>query len=183
MQLLNSFTGHTDVSSFPFFDDVSDDVAAFTRKLDLLLTWSVTPLQFGDHRPYAAATLLRLWQDPAAERALRRDRESPHDLIQDQLFDWLDANEIAADADNLPNLALLFGQLVRRELFSYPQYIERLIARGEEGLSGEEVRPINCSCAGRVYAYGSRENSLDIETTFDGFRYTARRHHSLLVVE
>lgn len=139
-QLLNSFCGSSDIEAISFFDELSEDVAAFTKKLDILLTWSVTPLQFGDHRPYAAATLLRFWRDRAEERAVRRDRESPDDLIQDQLFDWLDSNEICTGAGGFASIALLYGQLVRRELFSYPKYIQRLIARGERGLSTSEVR-------------------------------------------
>ena len=116
------------------------DDGVFSRKLDLLLTWSVTPLQFGDHRPYAAATLLRFWRSRAEERATRRDRESPDDFLHDLLFDWLDSNEVAADAANLPRVAMLYGQLVKRDLFSYAKYVQRLIARGEPGLSDTEVR-------------------------------------------
>ncbi len=122
-----------------FFDDVAEDSPAFTRKLDTLLTWSVTPLQYGDHRPYAAASILRFWRGRAEERAIRRDRDSPDDFIQDHLFDWLDSSEAASDAANLSSIALLYGQLVKPGLFSYPKYIQRLIARGEVGLSSSEV--------------------------------------------
>lgn len=111
-----------------------DDIPSFTRKLDILLTWSVTPLQYGDHRPYAAFSLLSCWRDKAEERALRRGRDSPDDFIQDQLFDWLDSSDVAADNANVPNVALLFGQFVKHGLFSYPKYVQRLIARGEQGL-------------------------------------------------
>lgn len=71
---------------------------------------------------------------------MRRKKDSPDDFLQDQLFDWLDSSEVAADIGNLPSLAVLFGQLVRRGLFSYERYIQRLIARGERGLSSSEVR-------------------------------------------
>ena len=67
-QLLNSISGKTDMPSVALFDDTSDISDTFTRKLDFLLTWSVTPLQYGDHRPYAAACLLQLWRDKAEER-------------------------------------------------------------------------------------------------------------------
>ena len=46
---------------------------------------------------------------------------------------------VAAEPENLPAVALLFGQLVKYGLFSYPKYIQRLISRGEEGLSFTEV--------------------------------------------
>lgn len=132
------------MGTFAFFDNLAEDPSLFSRKLDLLLTWSVTSLQFGDHRPYAAATLLQLWRDHAEERAIRRDRESPHDLVQDLLFDWLDSSEVAVDLENLPSVALLYGQLVARGLFSFSKYIQRLIARGEQGLSDTEVYIIYC---------------------------------------
>ena len=118
----------------------SAEPVSFSRKVDLLLSWSVTPLQYGDHRPYAAASLLRAWRDKAEERAIRRDAELPDGQLQDQLFDWLDSSAVAAEQENLPAVALLFGQLVKHGLFSYPKYIQRLISRGEEGLSFDEVQ-------------------------------------------
>lgn len=127
------------MSSVSLFDDNSEISPSFSRKLDFLLTWSVTPLQYGDHRPYAAACLLQIWRNKAEERALRRDAPSPDGQIQDLLFDWLDGSDVAGESGNLPAVALLFGQLVRRELFSYEQYMQRLIARGETGLSFGDV--------------------------------------------
>lgn len=126
-----------------FFERSPDHLASFPEKVDILLTWSVTPLQHGDHRPYAAVSLLRFWCLQEEERAIRRGRESPHDFMQDQLFDWLDSSEIAGDADNLHSVALVFGQLVKQGLFSYPQYIQRLIARGEQGLDYTQVSKKN----------------------------------------
>ncbi|KAI0688045.1 hypothetical protein BC835DRAFT_1419486 [Cytidiella melzeri] len=134
IKLLNSLNGKSDLSTTVFFDPSSDYLATFPGKLDILLTWSVTPLQHGDHRPYAAVSLLRFWRGRAEERAVRRGRDSPDNFIQDQLFDWLDSSDVAADATNLPCIALLFGQLVKHGLFSYPHYIQRLVARGEQGL-------------------------------------------------
>ncbi|KAI0356240.1 hypothetical protein OH77DRAFT_1401364 [Trametes cingulata] len=135
VKLLNSISGKTDLTSVSLFDDNSDISPSFSRKLDFLLTWSVTPLQYGDHRPYAAACLLQIWRNKAEERAIRRDAPSPDEQIQDLLFDWLDSSDVAGDPGNLPAVALLFGQLVKHELFSYEQYMQRLIARGETGLS------------------------------------------------
>lgn len=128
------------MTAVSFFDGVSDCSLAFTEKLGTLLTWSITPLQFGDHRIYAAATLLRLWRDRFGERAIRRDTSSPDDFIQDQLFDWLDGNDVAGDDVNLSNVACLFGKLVKDGLFQYAPYVQRLVARGEPGLSFTEVR-------------------------------------------
>ncbi|TDL22582.1 hypothetical protein BD410DRAFT_821184 [Rickenella mellea] len=135
VHLLNSISASTDVEKVVFFDAYAEGGSdTFAQKLDGLLSWCVTPLQYGDHRPYAAITLLRLWREKAEERASRRDFTSPNEILQDQLFDWLDSSDLAAEEDNLIFVSLLFGELVEKELFSYPKYIQRLIARGEPGL-------------------------------------------------
>ncbi|TFY76949.1 hypothetical protein EWM64_g7062 [Hericium alpestre] len=63
-QHLNSISLNTDFDTFTFFDSQLTD-AQFASKVDRLLTWSVTPLQYGDHRPYAAVTLLPPQTPPA----------------------------------------------------------------------------------------------------------------------
>lgn len=113
---------------------------SFPEKLDMLLTWSVTPLQYGDHRPLAAVTLIQNWREKASERATRRGQSDPNALLQDQLFDWLDRSDVAGEKTNIRSIALLYGKLVKLDLFSFPGYIQRLIARGESGLANEEVR-------------------------------------------
>lgn len=128
------------MSSLPFFHHSSDYSSGLTEKLDTLLTWSVTPLQFGDHRPFAAVTLIRHWRDRASDRATRRGSTPPDEVLQDRLFDWLDTSDIAGEAGNIRAVALLFGKLVKHDLFSYSVYIQRLIARGETGLTPAEVR-------------------------------------------
>jgi mediator of RNA polymerase II transcription subunit 12 len=129
------------MASVTFFaTEQLDDRLVFIDKLQMLLTWSVTPLQFGDHRPFAAATLIRNWRDKVGDRATRRDVAGPEEFLQDQLFDWLDTSDIAGEAQNLRAVAILFGKLVKDDLFSYAGYIQRLVARGESGLSYSEVR-------------------------------------------
>lgn len=139
LQLLNSISHDTDLGAIPFFQGTDENPANFTEKLDMLLTWGVTPLQFGDHRPYAAVTLIRGWRNRASDRATRRECTPPDELLQDNLFDWLDVSETAGQSTNLRSVALLFGELVKFELFSYASYIQRLIARGEPGLSCQQV--------------------------------------------
>ena len=126
----------------------SDSAPRFAAKLDMLLSWSVTPLQFGDHRIFAAVSLIANWKDQALERAVRRagsanatrrDTPSPSEFLQDQLFDWLDGSDIAAAEENIRDVASLYGELVRRGLFSYDLYVQRLIARVEQGLTVAEV--------------------------------------------
>jgi len=139
-KLLNSISSKTDLDTLPFFSHSPDDLSYFAAKLTLLLTWSVTPLQYGDHRPFAATTLIRNWRDQAGDRATRRDFTPPDAFLQDQLFDWLDSSEIASEPDSIQAVALLFGNLLKCELFSYASYIQRLVARGEQGLSFTKVR-------------------------------------------
>lgn len=84
-------------------------------------------------------TLLRLWLDKAEDRTSIHDFTTPREQLQDELFNWLDTSESASDPDSVDNISLLFGELVENNLFSYDTYFQRLIARGEAGLSFEEV--------------------------------------------
>lgn len=84
-----------------------------------------------------AATILRRARAQWGARAARRDSAAPDGKLQDLLFEWLDRDETGND---VASVALLFGELVRSELFSYASYVQRLIARGEPGLLYSEVR-------------------------------------------
>ncbi|KAF4567767.1 RNA polymerase II mediator complex subunit [Pleurotus pulmonarius] len=134
VQLLNSISSATDIKSLHFFAFDTPHDPAFSDKLDRLLTWSVSPFQFGEHRPFAAVTLIREWRDRVLERAHRRHFPPPSEFLQDHLFEWLDTSEVAGDAKNIRAVSLIFGKLVKHELFSYAEYLQRLIARGETGL-------------------------------------------------
>ncbi|KAJ3781694.1 hypothetical protein GGU10DRAFT_98188 [Lentinula aff. detonsa] len=138
VELLNSISADTDVVNLPFFPSSSENLSGISEKLDALLTWSVTPLQYGDHRAFAAVTLIQKWRTKAGDRANRRDASPPDGFLQDQLFEWLDTSDVAGEAENIAAVALLYGKLVKHELFSYASYIQRLIARGEPGLSFTE---------------------------------------------
>ncbi|KAJ3876102.1 hypothetical protein F5051DRAFT_44422 [Lentinula edodes] len=138
VELLNSISADTDVANLPFFPSSSENLAGISEKLDALLTWSVTPLQYGDHRAFAAVTLIQKWRTKAGDRANRRDASPPDGFLQDQLFEWLDSSDVAGEPENIAAVALLYGKLVKHELFSYASYIQRLIARGEPGLSFTE---------------------------------------------
>lgn len=117
--------------------------ASLCERIGILLVWSVTPLQYGEHRRYAVTTLLRQWKDKRDERALRRDPVvdfgGNDEFLQDFLFDWLDSSEIAGDPHNVSAVALLYSELVKQDLFSYSKYTQRLIARGDVGLLTAEV--------------------------------------------
>jgi mediator of RNA polymerase II transcription subunit 12 len=122
-----------------YFDSGSGDSPEFANKLEMLLTWSVTPLQYGDHRPFACVTLLHHWREKAIQRASRRGSTPRHEFIQDGIFYWLDTSEVAGEPDNIRSVTFLLDNLIQRGLFSYGNYLQRLIARGESGLSYTEV--------------------------------------------
>ena len=178
VQLLNSISSQTDIGELPFFLDCGDSAPRFAAKLDMLLSWGVTPLQFGDHRIFAAVSLIANWKDQALERAVRRagsaiatrrDTPSPSEFLQDQLFDWLDGSDIAAAEENIRDVASLYGELVRRGLFSYDLYVQRLIARVEQGLTVAEVclvpRGGGCDHA----HFRGRKIARGIETSCSGY--------------
>ncbi len=140
---MNSIFEQTNLKEIVFFDFNIDDAKNFARKIDVLFTWSVTPLQYGHHRPFAAVSLLSAWQEKLSERAHRRDLISPQEFLQDRLFDWLDLSPAARAEESINAVTLLYGTLIERGLFCYATYIQRLVARGESGLSLAEVQPFS----------------------------------------
>ncbi|KAF8532506.1 hypothetical protein JB92DRAFT_3138291 [Gautieria morchelliformis] len=141
VKLLNSITDASDMAKVNILDMRLEDTDAFTNKLDMLLTWSITRHQYGDHRPYAVATLLSQWVDNSEDRALRRGLPPPDEMLQDRLFDWIDTSKAITDAANLAAMSVMFGELIGCGIFSYSKYIQRLIARGEKGLRADEAPP------------------------------------------
>ncbi|GAB1521557.1 RNA polymerase II mediator complex subunit [Rhizoctonia solani] len=137
VQLLNSIGPGTDLSCASYFQpDGSDD-----QKLSVLLTWAVTPSQYGSHRPFLACSLLA--------------RRSEGTRWQEGIWRWLDeSDEVRAvgiwendkeegvstsagidDASKImwhsrDAVALLVGELIEKGLFSYGWYMQKLIARG-----------------------------------------------------
>ncbi|KAG8882040.1 RNA polymerase II mediator complex subunit [Tulasnella sp. 332] len=150
IQLLNSIGPDTHLASIKFFDpaislstteDEPKSPTSFDTKLNIVLTWAVVSSQYGDHRPFAAATLLTLFKDEAKLRAMRRKLQNPTGLLQEKLFKWLDTSEVARDHfNNLESVVLLYRELCRKGLFSYPWFIQRLMARGETGKNDQTVK-------------------------------------------
>ncbi|KAG8686075.1 RNA polymerase II mediator complex subunit, partial [Ceratobasidium sp. 394] len=142
VQLLNGINPSTDLSSVSYFQpDGSDD-----QKLSVLLTWAVTPSQYGTHRPFLACSLLA--------------RRAEGTRWQEGIWRWLDeSDEVRAvgpwekdesallsasvsGEDGAKNawhsrdaVALLVGELIEKGLFSYGWYMQKLIARGVTDLS------------------------------------------------
>lgn len=127
--LLNS-GGEADFTSDLFWD-----------RVHVLLDWSVTPLQYGDHRIYAVASILRDCKEKLDEQLALRDPSCPRGdvLFQMRLFEWLDTSKIVGELENRRTVAPLLGQLIRLGLFSYTVYVQRLIARGDVGLGPQPV--------------------------------------------
>lgn len=147
IQALNAITPQTDLESINFLLDSPNGKCltgtTLSERIGILLVWSVTPLQYGEHRPHAVAALLRQWKEKQDERALRRecssDLSGSEDFLHDCLFDWLDTSEVAGDPKNLPAVALLYFKLIKHNLFSFSKYTQRLIARGDIGLPVTDV--------------------------------------------
>lgn len=130
MNILLDSDGETDFTSDLFWD-----------RAYVLLDWSVTPLQYGDHRIYAVANVLRHSKGKLDEQLTLRDPSCFRGdaLFQMRLFEWLDASKIVGELENRRTVALLLGQLIKLQLFSYTQYVQRLIARGDVGLGPQGV--------------------------------------------
>ncbi|PFH52051.1 hypothetical protein AMATHDRAFT_57831 [Amanita thiersii Skay4041] len=138
IKLLNSISEKTDLNTISFLQCLTEDMAHFAAKIDIVFTWSISSHQYGDHRPFAAVTLIKLWREKFCERASRRDLLSPDHSLQDILFDWLDTCEAAGEKHNTKSVVMLYSLLIDHGLFHFPAYIQRLIARGESGLSFTE---------------------------------------------
>jgi mediator of RNA polymerase II transcription subunit 12 len=132
MNILLDSNGEADFTSDLFWDRVY-----------VLLDWSVTPLQYGDHRIYAVANVLRQSKQKLDEQLALRDPSCPRGdaLFQIRLFEWLNTSKTVGELENRRTVAPLLGQLIKLELFSYPQYVQRLIARGDVGLGPPTVSP------------------------------------------
>ena len=142
---MNAITPHASLESMNILLD-SDGETDYTSDLFwdrayVLLDWSATPLQYGDHRVYAVTNLLRQSKEKLDEQLAMRDPSSPRGcaLFQMRLFEWLDTSKIVGELENRRMVAPLLGQLIKLQLFSYTQYVQRLIARGDIGLRPQAV--------------------------------------------
>ncbi|KAG9095716.1 RNA polymerase II mediator complex subunit [Ceratobasidium sp. 370] len=142
VQLLNGINPCTDLSSVSYFQpDGSDD-----QKLSVLLTWAVTPSQYGTHRPFLACSLLARraegtrwqegiwrWLDESDEvRAVGSWEKDESALLSAGVNGEDGAKNVWHSRDAV---ALLVGELIEKGLFSYGWYMQKLIARGITDLS------------------------------------------------
>lgn len=134
---LNASTTSMDLraTAMQLFGERLDDDRRFSQKLELLLSWGTTSSQFGSQRPYVVVSILDHWRVVTNERARRRNTLPSYEPLQDRIFEWLDNTELVEDKETIPAVASLLGKLVEKSLFSFDRYLERLIARGEQGLA------------------------------------------------
>ncbi|KAF8928477.1 RNA polymerase II mediator complex subunit [Dissophora ornata] len=120
-------------------------------RVNTLCEWAITSSRYGHHRVYLAGTLLNIWRDspmlsprvPVHERSSQlqgallefldsfngtHNQASPH---QDMAHQHHQQNNSHGIEDTQDAIARLFGNLIHDRLFSYQQYLQRLIARGD----------------------------------------------------
>lgn len=142
---MNAITPQTSLESMNILLDSNGETEftgdLFWDRARVLLDWSVTPLQYGDHRIYAVASVLRQSKEKLDEQLAMRDPSCPRGdaLFHMRLFEWLDTSKTVGELENRRTVAPLLGQLIKLQLFSYSQYVQRLIARGDVGLGPHAV--------------------------------------------
>ncbi|KAG0270717.1 RNA polymerase II mediator complex subunit, partial [Linnemannia exigua] len=133
---------------------------AWKTQVHTLCEWAITNSRYGHHRIFLVGTLLRLWRDSPSlavhlsplEKASRlqaallefldsfngthhppsQSDDSIHGHHQQQQhLDHHQQHLQHSSEDVLEAMARLFGNLIHDRLFSYQQYLQRLIARGD----------------------------------------------------
>jgi mediator of RNA polymerase II transcription subunit 12, fungi type len=154
--ILNSIDITTDLASFQFLptpaatSSGSSDSRPFASRLSILLTWAITLGQAGDPtvRPYIATALILAWKAQAL-----RTIPNVNQFLQRQLLSWLEEKDLlrpymhqssmvppskvlfwrrgANATGEMEAIALLFGDLVHRKLFSFSDYLTRMTSFGQ----------------------------------------------------
>ncbi|KAI9030192.1 hypothetical protein CLU79DRAFT_843056 [Phycomyces nitens] len=127
---------------------------AFVHIIKTMCQWATSDARFGDWRSYLISSILLYWRD--STKSIERKT-----MLQDSLIGFLDEESILDESEaqgsddmdttedhtleaNTP-IILLFGTLIRLQLFSYQKYLLRLIARGELEPSQRHKRSIQQS--------------------------------------
>ncbi|WVQ98147.1 hypothetical protein IAU59_005269 [Kwoniella sp. CBS 9459] len=123
-----------------FFDGTSSatsnspDLAKLEEKIFILLNWAMGLFQLGSHRPYAVYTILKHWHEQHEEHQSKQPR--PHIIeLFPILYKWLDSSTAARKEENVQAIGITFGELTRQGSFSYGQYLQALISRGQTARS------------------------------------------------
>jgi len=121
--------------------------ADWKSRVHTLCEWAITNSRHGHHRVYLVGTLLGIWKEsPSLPPHMLTDAEKSSRL-QSALIEFLDNfngttmdphqnsqhhhHQSAGSEDTLEAMTRLFGNLIHERLFSYQQYLQRLIARGD----------------------------------------------------
>ncbi|TPX49398.1 hypothetical protein SeMB42_g02631 [Synchytrium endobioticum] len=91
-------------------------------QLESLFQWAITPYRMGHHRPYIVGAILSRY---AKDERLgeRRDVQRPLQVFLDSFS--------SDSIQERQQLSELYGEMIRRDLFSLDTYIQRLISRGD----------------------------------------------------
>ncbi|OCF32517.1 hypothetical protein I316_05697 [Kwoniella heveanensis BCC8398] len=123
-----------------FFDGTSSaslnnpDILKLEEKIFILLNWAMGLFQLGSHRPYAVYTILKHWHNQHEEHQSKQPR--PHVIeFFPILYKWLDTSAAARKEENVHAIGITIGELTRQGIFSYGQYLQALISKGQTARS------------------------------------------------
>ena len=121
---------------------ISDTAARDEATVKLLCEWAVTTKRTGEYRSLVVAKLLERRENDVKELISESDDsdDMKYDLpiFQSLLLNFLDSQAPVLDEKNpkpenkmaFSNLVLLFGELIRCDVFSHDAYMSTLISRG-----------------------------------------------------
>jgi hypothetical protein len=82
------------------------------------------------------------------------------DILQIELMDWLDSSEIALDrARHGHNVAILYGELMRKRLFDFADLVRKIVAHGNKVSKGVGI---NRKEYARMIPLGESSGSLRV---------------------
>jgi mediator of RNA polymerase II transcription subunit 12, fungi type len=151
---LNTIDVITNITTFAFLPTPtpsatgSFDWRPFGRRLSILLSWATNADQAGDlsTRPYAAGSLIQIWKGRSVSSV-----PNVSQTLQRHLLNWLEEqgfirpknlNELSGSypiihrpsvqkPEEIEATAVLFGDLVKRRLFSFSDYLTRMSFVGD----------------------------------------------------
>ncbi|KAG8798021.1 RNA polymerase II mediator complex subunit [Serendipita sp. 398] len=150
IESLNDLDVSTDLSAFEFLPQPMQsamgnlDFRIFSRRLATLLSWATHPDQAGnpEARPYIACSLIALWKQRAIAAVPNTSQ-----VLQRYLLAWLEekgllrpllttalksplSSGITREKGEMEAILSLFGDLVRRRLFSFSDFLTRMTSYG-----------------------------------------------------
>lgn len=144
---LSSKTGVSSSSHIPSTSSQRLE-AAWKSRVHSLCEWAITNSRHGHHRVYLVGTLLNIWRESHSLSPYMSTDVEKSSRLQSALMEFLDIfngttldprqsshhnplHQPSGTEDTLEAMTRLFGNLIHERLFSYQQYLQRLIARGD----------------------------------------------------